>query len=351
MEKSYTSHPESGSNLIQNLVKYCAAYEGASSKHAVFQLATTLIPFFALCAVMIACFENVYWLTVLLTLPAAGLLVRLFIIQHDCGHGSFFHTRRANNMTGRLISVLTWTPYDFWRKAHNMHHASSGNLERRGHGGIDTLTVAEYKALSPVKRLTYRLYRNPFVLIILGTPYYTIIAQRFPIAQAMPFAEIYRPIPVSQFWRSAIGLNVALIVFYGLLGLAIGFKTLLIVYIPVVVITAWIGGWLFFIQHQFEDTYWAEGKKWDYHDAAVIGSSYYDLPAILHWFTGNIGLHHIHHLSAKIPNYRLQACLKDNPALQKINRITLLESLKCARLALWDETRMKLISFRDLKTA
>ncbi|MAE51003.1 MAG: fatty acid desaturase [Micavibrio sp.] len=292
--------------------------------------------------------EYTYWIVAILILPAAGLLVRLFVLQHDCGHGSLFPSRRANNLTGRLLSVLTFTPYDCWRKAHNLHHACSGHLDRRGVGGVDTLTVREYRALSSANKLAYRLYRNPFVMILFGAPYNSLIGQRFFANKGLPFNESYRSLPFKKVWKSVLSLNLALVLFYGTLGMLFGFKPLLVIVLPVVIIASWIGGWLFFIQHQFEEAYWEKNENWNFHDAAVLGSSHYVLPPLLQWFTGNIGLHHIHHLCAKIPNYRLQECLEGSPVLQEMNRLNLGESLECACLALWDEDRRKMIAFSDV---
>lgn len=330
---------------IKELTDYCEGFKEPDARRAVFQVCNTLLPFFALYGLMLATYESAYWISLLLTIPAAGLLVRLFIIQHDCGHGSFLKSRVWNNRIGRFMSVLTWTPYDFWRKTHNLHHSSSGNLDNRGYGSIETVTIKEYQAMSASKKFWYRLYRNPFAMLVLGTPFFIIVGQRMPFAEPFPFIEIKKKVNFSHIWKSVFGLNLSLIAFFGTLGLLFGFEAVLLTYIPIVVCTAWIGGWLFFIQHQFEDAHWDYADKWDYHEAAVLGSSYYDLHPVLQWFTGNIGLHHIHHLCAKIPNYRLQECLDGNGMLKSLNRITFFESLKYARLALWDEDSRKMVTF------
>jgi omega-6 fatty acid desaturase (delta-12 desaturase) len=337
---------------IRRLTAHCQGYKGADSRQAITQLVITIIPFLALCALMLwQAGRETYGLVLLLSLPAAGLLVRLFIIQHDCGHGSFFPSRRANNIVGRIISILTFTPYDFWLKAHNMHHAGAGNLDRRCIGSIDTITVDEYRSLPPYRRLLYRLYRNPVLLILIGTPLHVIFIQRFLPGQGSVFIETYRSLTVTRAWRSVLLLDLSLIAVYGLMAAITGWQALLAVYFPILVITSWIGGWLFFVQHQFENTYWKNSETWDFHEAAILGSSYYDLPRILHWFTGNIGLHHIHHLCPVIPYYRLQECLKACPELQTMNRLTLAQSLKCINWALWDEKQEKMIGFRGLGTA
>lgn len=330
---------------VKRLVKHCAGYQQPVNRKAVMQLFNTLIPFSAVCAVMLYCFSTAYWVTALLTPLASLLLVRIFIIQHDCGHGSFFSSRKWNNRVGRVMSVLTWTPYDFWRKTHNLHHASSGNLDNRGFGAIETITIKEYEALDDKLKFWYRIYRNPYILLLFGTPFFIIIGQRIPSAKPFPFCEVKKSVKAEQIKKSVFGLNLSLALIYGVLGFFIGYATLFLTYIPVVIGTAWVGGWLFFIQHQFEDAHWSRQDDWDYHEAAVMGSSYYELPSIMQWLTGNIGLHHIHHLNAKVPNYRLQECMDDCEELSKINRIRFWESLKYAHLALWDEEQKKMVRF------
>lgn len=330
---------------VRELTIHCDSFKEANNKKAIIQVLNTLPSFFIVCALMLYSFQSLYWLTLLLTPIAAGLLVRIFIIQHDCGHGSFFTKRVWNNRLGRALSLLTWTPYDFWRKTHNLHHASSGNLDSRGFGSIETVTVKEFAAMTARQRFWYRVYRNPFVMMLAGTPLFILLVQRVPLAEPFSFVEVAKKVSFSSIWKSVMGLNLALLLFYGTLGFVFGFGPVLTMYIPVVALTALIGGWLFYIQHQFEDAHWEHGKDWDYHEAAVMGSSYYDLPKILQWFSGNIGLHHIHHLNAKIPNYRLQECLDAHPDLQTLNRITFWESLKYARLALWDEDKKKMVTF------
>ncbi|MGH1403724.1 MAG: fatty acid desaturase [Alphaproteobacteria bacterium] len=334
--------------FVQGLVSHCKSYEGADNTRAILQIANTLIPFIAVCATMLYSFSHAYWITALLTPLASFLLVRVFIIQHDCGHGSFFSKRKWNNSVGRVMSVLTWTPYDFWRKTHNMHHSGSGNLDNRGFGAVETITVKEYQALPENIQFWYRVYRNPYVLILLGTPFFIIVAQRIANAQPFPFYEVKKAVSFKQIYKSVFGLNISLVLFYGVLGAMFGFVPVLATYLPIVVGTAWIGGWLFYIQHQFEDAHWERQENWNYHEAAVLGSSYYDLNPVLQWLTGNIGLHHIHHLNAKVPNYRLQKCMDGNDDLQSLNRIKLWESFKYSKLALWDEERNKMICFSAL---
>lgn len=314
---------------------------GADLKRSLFQLVTTGLPFVALLGVMAAASRGSFWLTLLLAIPTAGLLVRLFIIQHDCGHGSFFKSRAANDLLGRALGVLTLTPYGSWKESHAAHHASAGNLDRRGRGDVETLTVAEYRALTPLKRLGYRLYRSPVVMVLLGAPINFILLQRLPTGRAFRDRSAR---------RSILSLNLALVAVFGLPMLVIGVVPVLAAYLPVMIIASWIGNWLFYVQHQFEGTYWEQDSDWSFHEAALRGSSYFKLPRVLQWFSGNIGLHHVHHLCSRVPNYRLQACLDAAPELDTIaKRITLRESLRCWRLALWDEQRRLLVRFRDLK--
>jgi len=282
---------------------------------------------------------GLWWLALLISVPAALFLVRLFMVQHDCSHRSFFESAAANDWTGRIIGILTLTPYHCWRRSHAIHHASSGNLDHRGLGDILTLTTDEYRALPFWRRLGYRLFRHPLVLFGLGPAYVFLIEQRFPSGLGH---EGWRP------WLSAMATNlaIALLVF---LAIALGgWKGLLLVHLPTLLIAATIGVWLFYVQHQFEGAYWARrADGWNLADAALQGSSHYDLPPVLRWFTANIGVHHVHHLASRIPSYRLQAVLKDHPELREVSRLGLLESLRCPGLALWDEASGRLVSFKE----
>lgn len=311
-------------------------------KLGILQLVTTAIPFATLLVIMAIASERYYWLTLLLAIPAAGLLVRLFIIQHDCGHGSFFASRTANDSVGRALSVLTFTPYASWSRGHAAHHATAGNLDRRGRGDVDTWTVSEYLAASAPEKLFYRLLRNPFAVVGLGAPLNFIVLQRIPRGQT--FRDL-----VSR--RSILWLDLILIVFFGASCMAFGLFPVLGTYLPVIIIASWIGNWLFFVQHQFEGAHWERDDAWNFHAAALRGSSYFKLPPILQWFSGNIGLHHVHHLSSRVPNYHLQACLDSAPELHGLAKvITLRESLGCWRLALWDERRRELVSFQEVRS-
>jgi omega-6 fatty acid desaturase (delta-12 desaturase) len=331
--------PETQKQRVRRLAAHCQKYRGSVPRLAVLQLVTTLVPLVLIVAMMFATVEHAYWATLLMALPAAGLLVRASIIQHDCGHGSFLASRPHNDFVGRCMSVLTLAPYGLWRREHAQHHATSGNLDRRGAGDIDTATVREYLQLPLLQKLRYRLYRNPLFLFGIGVPAYFLILQRLPWVHALPPRET---------WRSVVGLNLAMVAFYLPLVYVFGLANVLWVGLPILHIAAAVGGWLFFIQHQFEETTWEKAEGWDFQVAALLGSSYYKLPAVLNWFTGNIGLHHIHHLNSMIPNYSLMACLNASPELKAINKLTLRDSLKCARLKLWDEDAQRLIGFNEL---
>jgi omega-6 fatty acid desaturase (delta-12 desaturase) len=314
---------------------------GADTKRSIFQLVTTATAFIAFLAVMAWGSHDHYWLTLLLAIPAAGLLVRLFIIQHDCGHSSFFRSRAANDFVGRALSVLTLTPYYSWKRGHAEHHATTGNLDRRGRGDVETLTVAEYQASSRLRKLAYRLFRNPLIMVLFGAPINFILLQRFPTGHELRDRHSR---------RSILSLDLALLVAVGLPCAVFGAGRVFGTYLPVMIMASWAGNWLFYVQHQYEEAHWERDCDWNFHEAAIVGSSYFKLPPILQWFSGNIGLHHVHHLCSRVPNYRLQACLDAAPELDGITKvITLRESLGCWRLALWDEHRGRLVGFRDLK--
>ena len=283
---------------------------------------------------------GLWWLTLLLAVPAAGFLVRLFLIQHDCGHGAFFRHRTVNDWTGRVLGVFTMTPYDFWRRTHAMHHATAGNLDRRGMGDVETLTVREYLALPRGRRLLYRLYRNPLVMFGLGPAYLFFLQHRLPVGM---MRSGWTP------WLSTMATNAALALIAGLLIWLIGVVAFALVHLLTVLLAGTFGVWLFYVQHQFEHTLWSDGDAWDLHEAALHGSSYYVLPGVLRWFSANIGMHHVHHLCSRIPYYRLPRVLKENPELGSIGRLTVWDSFKGVRLVLWDENRRKLISFGELR--
>ena len=320
-----------------------APYRRASAARGIFELAVTFPPFVAIwTAMMIAARDGLFWLSLALVPLAAGLLIRLFLIQHDCGHGSFFPSKPANDWVGRAIGVLTMTPYDYWRRCHAIHHATSGNLDRRGIGDIKTLTVREYFARNWRGRLTYRLYRHPLVMFGLGPAYVFLLENRLPFGftrhGAMP-------------WLSTMTTNAGILFAAGLLIVFVGFTTLLLVHLPIIVLAATMGVWLFYVQHQFEGTTWREATDWRQPEAALHGSSHYDLPLVLRWFSANIGVHHVHHLSSGVPFYRLPEVLRTYPELHEVGRLTLWRSLGCVRLALWDEETRRLVSFREARAA
>ncbi len=318
-------------------------YRKADTARATFELLVTFPPFAAIWAAMlVASSHGLFWVSFALAPFAAGLLVRLFMIQHDCGHGSFFPNKQANEWVGRAIGVLTMTPYDHWRRSHAIHHATSGNLDRRGIGDIDTLTVREYFARAWRGRLAYRLYRHPLVMFGVGPAYLFLIENRLPFGfmrkGAMP-------------WLSTMSTNAAILLAAGLLIWAAGLAPVLLVHLPIVVISATAGVWLFYVQHQFEGTTWERSAAWSQPEAALHGSSLYELPPPLDWFSGNIGVHHVHHLSSGIPFYRLPKVLRDHPELGEVSRLGLKESLACVRLALWDEQKRRLVSFREARAS
>jgi omega-6 fatty acid desaturase (delta-12 desaturase) len=317
-----------------------ANYREPDSVRSAFELGLTAGAFAVLWFVAWAVLGLSYWLSLLAAIPAAGFLVRLFMIQHDCGHGAFFRRRAANDWVGRAIGTLTLTPYDVWRRAHATHHASSGNLEQRGIGDINTLTVREYLELPAWRRFGYRLYRNPLVMFGLGPAYLFLVQQRLPVGL---MRDGLQP------WLSAMATNAAIASAIVTMMWLVGVGPFLLVHLPITLLAASIGVWLFYVQHQFEETFWAKASTWTLHEAALHGSSHYDLPHVLRWFTANIGVHHVHHLCSRIPYYRLPHVLHDHPELKAIGRLTLGESLGCVRLVLWDESCRRLISFRELR--
>ena len=317
-----------------------APYRHPDTGRSIVQVLNTGIPFAVLWFLMYRSLAVSYWLTLLLAIPASGLLLRLFIIQHDCGHGSFLKSQRLADALGFAIGIVTLVPYRYWRKTHAIHHATSGNLDQRVFGDIDTLTVEEYRRRSRWGRLGYRLYRHPLVLLGLGPLYQFVLKHRFP-ADA--------PRAWRREWMDVHMTNVALAGIVGIMWVTIGPVAFLLVQVPLTLLSGSIGIFLFYAQHQYEDTYWRRAGNWDFYEAGLRGSSHMVMPRVLRWFTGNIGLHHIHHIASRIPNYKLQRCFDENPALQNVTRLTLRESLRTLRMTLWDEDSRTLIGFRDLK--
>jgi omega-6 fatty acid desaturase (delta-12 desaturase) len=315
-----------------------AKYEHPDLPRSVWQVVNTVIPYCILWYLMYRSLEVSYWTTLALSVLTAGFLVRIFIIFHDCGHAAFFKSQKANDLLGFIAGVLTLTPYFGWRREHAIHHATAGDLDRRGVGDIWTLTVKEYLDLPPRRRLEYRLYRNPLLMFVLGPLFVFLIRHRF----AGPTA--------SKRERDSVRwTNLALLGIVASMHAAIGIKALVLVHLPIVMIASAAGVWLFYVQHQYEGVYWERHEHWDYVTLALQGSSFYKLPRILQWFTGNIGFHHIHHLSPRIPNYFLERCHEENPMFQEVKPITLCASFKSLTFRLWDEEGRKLVGFGYLK--
>jgi len=315
-----------------------ANYQNPELRRSSWQLVNSIIPYIVLWSAMIWSLQVSYLLTLIISLPAAGMVVRMFIIFHDCGHGSFFKSSKANHWVGTILGILVFTPYFHWRQAHATHHATAGNLDKRGVGDVWTMTVDEYVESTSWKRFTYRVYRNPLIMFGIGPLIVFLITHRFASKSS------------KKRERNSVYLaNAALVVIIALMSWVIGIKNFVLIQLPVIWIATIVGVWMFYIQHQFEGVYWERAKDWDYVKAGLEGSSFYQLPKVLQWLTGNIGFHHIHHLSPKIPNYLLERCHIDNSILQ-VKPVKLLSSLKSLTLRLWDEQNRQLISFRILKS-
>lgn len=326
-------------NDARDWVRVLANYREPSTARSMFELAVTVGPFISLWALAWWSMSISAWLTLAISLCNAAFLLRLFAIQHDCGHSAFFKNRTASDWLGRVIGVLTLTPYDVWRRAHSIHHSSAGNLDRRGIGDVVTLTVAEYQARPPLKRLMYRLYRHPVVMFGIGPGYLFLVQNRLPVGLMNK----------AKYWVSAMSTNAAILLFLGLIVYLGGIKPVLLIFLPSTLLAATAGVWLFYVQHQFEGTHWEEDDDWDLHHAALHGSSHYVLPSVLQWLSANIGIHHVHHLYSRIPFYRLPEVLRDHTMLAEAERLTIRESLKAVRLNLWDEKTKRLLSFSDLR--
>jgi omega-6 fatty acid desaturase (delta-12 desaturase) len=317
-----------------------AKYQRPSLPRGIWQLINTLVPYTALWCLMYFSLPVSYWLAGGLAILAGAFMVRVFIIFHDCGHGSFFKSRKANDTLGFICGVLAFTPYYHWRWEHAIHHSNSGDLDRRGTGDIWTLTVQEYLEASCWKRFAYRLARHPVILFLLAPLYLFLIQQRIPSSKAG------RRERNSVYWT-----NLALLGMASGLAALFGLKAYLLLQLATVATAGAAGIWLFYVQHQFEGVYWERGHDWDYCTAALQGSSFYKLPKVMQWFSGNIGFHHIHHLSPRIPNYNLERCHKAEPLFQTVKPVTLCSSLKSLTFRLWDEPRRKLVGFRAVKRA
>lgn len=279
-----------------------------------------------------------FWLALPVAVFSAGFIVRTFIVQHDCGHGSFFRKKRTADIVGFFCGIITLTPYKYWRRSHNAHHASSGNLSSRGIGDIKTATIREYNSWSPIQQIWYRIYRNPFILFSVGAPIQFAILHRFP--------DSYSKSWVAERREMMLGNAVILGIWITLLAV-FGFQVTFVAYMLPLWIAASVGAWLFYVQHQYEDAYWEHEDSWNYTEAAIKGSSFYRLPKILQWFSGNIGFHHVHHLTPKIPNYYLEECHKSDGMFEEAKTLTISNSISAAFLSLWDEESKRLISFGE----
>lgn len=314
-----------------------ARYAQPNALRSIWQIVNSLVPFIALWVAMVYSLRVGYWLTLLLSIPAAGFLVRLFIIFHDCTHGSFFKDNRANELVGNFIGLLVFTPFAQWKRDHSIHHATAGNLDRRGTGDVPTFTVSEYLEMPWYKRFGYRIIRNPLILFTVGSFIDFVVLQRFHTNTAGK-KEIL----------NVIWTNIMLTAIITILCVTLGWQTFLLVEVPVMLFASSAGVWMFYVQHNFDGTYWERHEQWQFFEAGIAGSSFYKLPAILNWFTGNIGYHHIHHLSPRIPNYKLPQAYRENPIFQ-IKPLTFRRSLKSLQYRLWDEQQKMMVGFNVLR--
>ncbi len=339
MIESDTAQPQAGVRSSRDWVKILANYREPNQVRSAFELAVSAVPFLALWALAWWALSISYWLAFAISVFNSAFLLRLFTIQHDCGHGAFFRSRIVSDWVGRVIGVLTLTPYDVWRRTHSIHHSSHGNLGRRGMGDIHTMTVSEYKGLSGFEKLKYRVYRHPITLFGIGPGYLFLLQNRLPLGL----------MDSMRYWGSAMGTNLMIGLALGTVWYFGGFLPILLIFLPTTLLAATAGMWLFYVQHQFETAHWDEDEDWQLHDAALHGSSHYVMPSVLQWFSANIGIHHVHHLYSRIPFYRLTEVLRDYSDLKDANRMTIRESLSCARLHLWDEKSRRLLSFAQAR--
>lgn len=316
-----------------------APYLGPDTARSIRQLTGTALAFVGFWGAAYLALEVSWLLTLALAIPAAAFLVRLFMVQHDCGHGSYFRSRRARDVVGFIIGVLTLTPYHYWRRTHAHHHAHSGDLDLRGFGDVETMTVKEYLASTPRQRLSYRLYRNPFIMLGVGPLFHFVLKHRYPWEVPRGWKQSW----ASIWWTNACIAGVLLVA-----SVTIGIVPFLLVQGPITLLAGSAGILLFYVQHQFEETYWDRDPNWDYFEAAVYGSSHLVLPRPLQWLTASIGIHHVHHLSSRIPNYRLQECLEANPDLQQATQVTMRDVGRLFRLTLWDEESGRMVGFREV---
>ena len=340
LEMLASSDSENIQSIREDLIKSVSKYAQPDYQKAFWQISNTFAPYIGLWALMIFSVLHgfPYWITFLLSVAASGFLVRIFILFHDCSHVAFFPSRRANRILGYIAGIMTFTPFEDWQRTHVIHHSASGDLDRRGVGDIWTLTVDEYLSASRFKCFAYRFFRNPLFLFTIIPLVLFLIIQRFPSPGAKK-RERY----------SVIFTNVAIAAIITVMSLTLGFQNYLLIQLPIIMMAASAGMWLFYVQHQYEDVYWSRHQSWDLTLSGLEGSSYYKLPKVLQWIVGNIGLHHIHHVKANIPNYNLQRCFDEVSALQTVTTLTFSKSLKSLWLNLWDEQRQKLVSFRSIR--
>jgi omega-6 fatty acid desaturase (delta-12 desaturase) len=313
-------------------------YSNPRVGRSLLDIATAVVPYVALTVAMYLLMDVSYWLVLALSIPAAGFLLRTFILFHDCTHGSFFASRRANNWFGIFAGLLVFQPFENWRTDHWAHHGSAGDLDRRGQGDVPTLTLAEYRSKSWRGRLGYRLFRNPLVMFGLGPIYSLVVMPRFWGGHATRAQK-----------RSVLFTDIGVAILIAGMCLLVGWQDLLLVQGPTIFLAGAAGVWLFYVQHQFEDVYWENTEDWSYADAALQGSSYLKLPKVLQFFTGNIGLHHVHHLNARIPNYNLQAAHDENPIFHDVPILTFWDGIRCTRLKVIDESSGRLLTWREAR--
>lgn len=316
-----------------------ANYNFPNKWRSVWQLINSIGPFVLLWILMYYSLEWSYWITLGLSILAAGFMVRIFIIFHDCGHKSFFKQAKWNEWVGFVTGLFTFTPYQKWHRSHNKHHATVGNLDKRGTGDVITMTKDEYNSSSKVRKMFYRLYRHPIIMLGIGAPYVFLLQNR-----------VFSKNVQAREKRNVIITNLTVLAIVVVMGLIVGFKEFVIIQLPIFYLSAIGGVWLFYFQHQYEGVNWYRSEDWDYQTVALNGSSFYKLPRILQWFSGNIGFHHVHHLSSRIPNYKLEQCYKENQLFHENEPIKLKDSLKSLKLRLWDEDEKRLITFKEAAT-
>jgi omega-6 fatty acid desaturase (delta-12 desaturase) len=315
-----------------------ARYNFPDNRQSIWQLINSVVPFIGIWILMYYSLEWSYWITLALAIPASGFAIRIFIIFHDCGHKSFFKSPKWNEWVGFFTGLFSLTGYHKWHRSHNKHHATVGNLDKRGTGDILTMTVNEYKAASKGKKLFYRLYRNPIIMLGIGAPYIFILQNRW-------YAKTAQPREKWDVWKT----NIALAIIITGISLLIGFKSFLLIQFPIIYISSIAGTWLFYVQHQYEDVVWYRKDEWDFETVALNGSSFYKLPRVLQWFTGNIGFHHVHHLGSKIPNYKLEKAFRENEIFANTKPVSLFSSRKSLKLRLWDEDQGKMVGFDEVR--